>query len=186
MGERTVGSPDAGESDKQDFQERGTQTASEVCQWRGARLKSVRAISARYWQAGRWRGWLPEGHSNWKQNEFGQDERASGARQPAQRTGFVEVLGLPGEPLILDGGRQSVDIGGVPIGVNVPETKNELCRKRNQRDPGEFAMPPERHDGPPSKCNSITLSRSTSSTHAKDRLRFCGMVWQQTYTAGTY
>jgi hypothetical protein len=33
--------------------------------------------------------------------------------------------------------------------VNVPKRKNELRRKSNQCDPGELAMPPERHDGPP-------------------------------------
>jgi hypothetical protein len=145
--------------------ERGTQTASEVCQWRGARLKSVRAISEPYWQARRWRRWLPEGHPNRERNDFGQDERASRARQPAQRTGSVEVLGLPGRALIVDGGRQIVDIGGVrvPVGVNVPKRKNELRRKRNQCDPGEPAMPPERHDGPPSKSYSITLCRSATS-----------------------
>ena len=91
-------------------------------------MKSVRAIRARYWQTRRWRGWLPEGHSNRKRNEFGQDERASGARQPAQRT--VEVLGLPGDPLVLDGGRQSVDIGGVPIGVNVAGANPRPCALR--------------------------------------------------------
>jgi hypothetical protein len=56
---------------------------------------------------------------------------------------------LLGRALIVDGGSQIVDIGGVPVGVNVPEGKYKLRRERNKCDPSESAMPPERpHDCP--------------------------------------
>src|SRR5262245_43970079 len=130
MGVRIVGSPDAGERENRMLRGCGTQTASEVCRWRSARLKSTRAIRERYRQALHWPQSFPEDHPNWERNQFGHDERASGARQPAQGTGSVEVLGLPWRALIVDGGKQ-IDIGGVrvPVGVNVPKRTNELRRK---------------------------------------------------------
>src|SRR5262245_57133903 len=99
---------------------------------------------------------------------------------------MIAVLWLPRCPVITYGGRQ-IEFGGVrvPVGVNVPKRKDNLRRNRNQCDPGKLAMPPERHDGPPSKCYSITLCRSASSTHYDGHRDFAVQCCRLT-VAGTH
>lgn len=99
------------------------------------------------------------GRPNWERSEFRQDERAGDLHQPTQRTASVEVLRLRRRALLVDGGRQIVGIGGVreAVAVDMPEGHNELDRHGDQCDPGDLALPSERHGGLPQQCNSITL-----------------------------